>query len=256
MIRALALGCALLCTSAAARADDCLDLGLYGSVLQANTRSVSELEGTRVDYAALRLSPQWADVVKTLARCDPARLATREQQLAFWINAYNVLAIDLVATHWPVESIKDIGSFLFPVWGRKAGQIHGVAYTLGEIENDKLRPMGDPRIHAAIVCASRSCPSLAREPYTAENIDAQLDAAFTRFVADPRKGVDVQRHGEGGTLRLSSIFKWFAEDFDKQGGVLAVVTRYASGKSRQALETPMKTAWRVEYMDYDWHVNG
>jgi hypothetical protein len=253
LIRASAL--VLFALAGAARAEECLDLALYGSVLQANTKSVSELEGTRVDYAALRVSPQWAGVVKSLALCDPAKLATREQKLAFWINAYNVLAIDLVATHWPVESIKDIGSFLFPVWGKTAGQIHGVAYTLDEIENEKLRPLGDPRIHAAIVCASRSCPSLAREPYTAAGIDTELDAAFARFVADPRKGVAVKRFGETGTLRLSPIFKWFGEDFDKRGGALAMITRYAGGDERKALERPAK-AWQIEYMDYDWGVNG
>jgi hypothetical protein len=244
---------ALLALACAARAEECLDLGLYGSVLQANTKSVSELEGTRVDYAALRLSPQWADVVKSLALCDPAKQTTREQQLAFWINAYNVLAIDLVATHWPIESIKDIGSFLFPVWGRTAGQIHGVAYTLDEIEQGKLRPLGDPRIHAAIVCASRSCPSLAREPYTAEEVDAELDAAFARFVADPRKGFVIQR--EPATVRLSSIFKWFAEDFDKQGGALSMIGRYLNVEDRAWLEQNARTA-RREYMSYDWHVNG
>jgi Protein of unknown function, DUF547 len=255
LIRVVALVLFALALAGAARADDCLDLGLYGSVLQANTKSVPELEGTRVDYAALRISPQWADVVKSLAMCDPAKLANREQKLAFWINAYNVLAIDLVARHWPVESIKDLGSFLFPVWGKTAGQIHGVGYTLDEIENRQLRPLGDPRIHAAIVCASRSCPSLAREPYSAEQIDAQLDAAFARFVADPRKGVAVKRFGETGTLRLSPIFKWFAEDFDKRGGALAIVTRYASGDERKALERPAKD-WQIEYLDYDWGVNG
>ena len=253
MIRALAV-CALALASPA-RADECFDLGLYGSVLQANTKSVPELEGTRVDYAALRISPQWAGVVKSLAMCDPAKLATREQKLAFWINAYNVLAMDLVATHWPVESIKDIGSFLFPVWGKTAGQIHGVGYTLDEIENGKLRPLGDPRIHAAIVCASRSCPSLAREPYTAAAIDRDLDAAFARFVADPRKGFAIVRR-PGERVRLSSIFKWFAEDFDKQGGALSMISRYASVEDRAWLETPRKVALPIEYMDYDWGVNG
>ena len=252
MIRASAL--VLFALAGAARADDCLDLGLYGSVLQANTKSVPELPGTRVDYAALRISPQWAEVVKSLARCDPAKLTTREQKLAFWINAYNVLAIDLVATHWPVESIVDIVSFLFPVWGKTAGQIHGVGYTLDQIENDMLRPLGDPRIHAAIVCASRSCPSLAREPYTAEKIDAELDDAFTLFVADPRKGFAVVR--SSSKLRLSSIFKWFAEDFDKQGGALSMISRHASVEDRRWLEGLRKTPLPIEYMDYDWGVNG
>ena len=253
MSAGLALACALLLSPAAARADDCLDLALYGSVLQANTRSVPELEGTKVDYAALRLSPQWADVVKSLALCDPAKQTTREQQLAFWINAYNVLAIDLVATHWPVESIEDIGSFLFPVWGRKAGSIHGVPYTLRQIEDDKLRPLGDPRIHAAIVCASTSCPSLAREPYTAANVDAELDTAFARFVGDPRKGFAIVR--APATVKLSSIFKWFAEDFDKQGGALSMIGRYLDVEDRAWLEEHGGSA-RREYMDYDWSVNG
>jgi hypothetical protein len=252
--RALALAALLACfTLRAARAEDCLDLGLYGSELQAHTRSVPELAGTRVDYAALRSSPQWADVRKSLAMCDPAKLATRAEKLAFWINAYNVLAIDLVATHWPVASIKDIGSFLFPVWTKTAGQIHGKPYTLDEIENQELRPLGDPRIHAAIVCASLSCPALAREPYRAADVDAQLDQAFARFVANREKGVALDR--DASRLRLSSIFKWFSEDFEKQGGALAMISRYLDADDRAWLEKHGAQT-RREYFPYDWRVNG
>ncbi len=254
MIRALAL--ALLLAGSAlrnARAEDCLDLGLYGSVLQAHTRSVADLAGTRVDYAALRISPQWADVRKSLAMCDPAKLVTREEKLAFWINAYNVLAIDLVATHWPLASINDIGSFLFPVWTKTAGQIHGKPYTLEQVENQELRALGDPRIHAAIVCASLSCPALAREPYMAAGIDAQLDRTFARFVANREKGVALDR--DAGVLRLSSIFKWFAEDFEKQGGVLAVISNYLGADDRAWLKLHVAKTKR-EYFPYDWRVNG
>lgn len=254
MIRAAAL--ALLCACAlapAARADECLDLALYGSVLQAHTRSVPDLAGTRVDYAALKISPQWADVKKSLAGCDPAKLATQRERLAFWINAYNVLAMDVVATHWPVSSIKDVGSFLFPVWTKTAGQIHGKPYTLDQIENDELRPLGDPRIHAAIVCASLSCPALAREPFMAAQIDAELDQAFARFVANHEKGFAVER--DTGTVRLSSIFKWFAQDFEKQGGALATISRYLDADDRAWLEQHGAKV-RREYLPYDWRVNG
>ena len=254
MTRALALVLLLACPALRdARAADCLDLGLYGSVLQAHTRSVADLAGTRVDYAALRISPQWADVRNSLALCDPAKLATREERLAFWINAYNVLAIDLVATHWPVASIRDIGSFFFPVWTKTAGQIHGKPYTLRQVEDQELRALGDPRIHAAIVCASVSCPALAREPYQAADIDAELDRAFARFVANREKGVALDRGAS--TLRLSRIFKWFAEDFEKQGGTLAMISRYLDADDRAWLERHAATT-RREYLPYDWRVNG
>jgi hypothetical protein len=235
-----------------ARGEDCLDLALYGSVLQAHTRSVNDPAGTRVDYAALKISPQWQEVRKSLAMCDPAKLTTRNEKLAFWINAYNVLAMDLVATHWPVASIRDIGSFLFPVWGKPAGQIHGKSYTLQQVEDEELRALGDPRVHAAIVCASTSCPSLSREPFMAKEIDAELDAAFARFVADPQKGVRIDR--DARRVYLSSIFKWFADDFEKQGGVLKVIAAHASDRDRAWLEANRSLS--LAYLDYDWRVNG
>ncbi|MGH7291817.1 MAG: DUF547 domain-containing protein, partial [Myxococcota bacterium] len=161
--------------------------------------------------------------------------------------------LDLVAKHWPVESIKDIGSLLFPVWDKTAGEIFGSTYSLDQIENEKLRTLGDPRIHAAIVCASISCPSLAREPFVSTGLDAQLDAAFARFVANPDKGFRLDR--AANTIHLSSIFKWFAEDFEKQGGVQSVISHDLGDADRTWLQTNGAKA-RVEYMDYDWRVNG
>src|SRR4030095_12503639 len=138
------------------------------------------------------------------------------------IDAYNILAIDLVARHYPVASIRDLGSLLRPVWKIEAGRVGGRAYSLDEIEHGILRPLGDPRVHMAIVCASVSCPSLAREPFVAARIDAQLDAASARFVANEQKGVRVEARG----VRLSKIFDWFAADFAAGGGVLAFVRRH------------------------------
>jgi hypothetical protein len=242
-------------TSGSARAQlaDCFDTALYGRVLADHTRAVPEVVGTRVDYPALRADAEWKHVLRSVRACDPSKLTTREQKLAFWTNAYNIFALDIVAKHWPVQSIVDIGSLLFPVWDKTAGQIFGETYTLDQIENDQLRPLGDPRIHAAIVCASISCPSLAREPYTTEAIDAQLDAAFTRFVANPDKGVRLDR--AANTIVLSSIFKWFAGDFEKQGGVLGMIARYLGDPDRDWLQTNGAKA-KLEYMEYDWRVNG
>jgi hypothetical protein len=209
------------------------DAGGYGRILEAHTQEVSDTAGVRVDYEALRGSSDWRSVVAGLSASDPNALTTRSERLAFWINAYNVLAIDLVTRHWPVASIRDIGSFLRPVWKHEAGRIGGRAYSLDEIEHQILRPLGEPRIHAAIVCASVSCPSLARTPYRAAELDAQLDASLGRWLANPHKGSRLD--AAAGVVRLSAILQWFADDFDAAGGVLPYLTPHLPEATRRWL---------------------
>jgi hypothetical protein len=132
-----ALGIALLGFDAEA-----LDEDLYTRVLERYTVAVDDIASTRVDYAALRSSQAWDALVRSLRESDPARLGSRDAKLAFWINAYNILAIELVQRDYPVDSIRSIGGFLSPVWKKEAGQIAGRAYTLHEIEHEILRPMG------------------------------------------------------------------------------------------------------------------
>jgi len=222
---------------------------LYAKLLERHTRVVADMAGTRVDYPGLAASTDWRRLVAQLDTTDPSALASREQRLAFWINAYNILAIDLVARHPEIESIRDIGSLLRPVWKREAGRVGGQPISLDEIENGILRKQGEPRMHAAIVCASLSCPSLRREPFDAARLDAQLDDAVRRWLASPEKGLRLDR--ARGVLWLSSIFDWFEADFEP-GGVLAFVSRYLSDADRAFVETRRP---RLEYFNYDWRVN-
>jgi hypothetical protein len=228
------------------------DEALYASLLERHTRVVSDLARVRVDYPALAGSPDWRRLVDGLASADPGALRTREAQLAFWVDAYNILAIDLVAKHYPVASIRDIGSLFRPVWKRPAGTVGGRAVTLDEIEHEIVRPLGDPRTHAVVVCASTSCPALPRQPITAARLDAQLDTAVRQWLADPGKGLRIDR--AANTIYLSKIFDWFEGDFAKAGGVLAFVARYAPDADREWLDAHGATA-RLEYFDYDWAVN-
>jgi hypothetical protein len=115
-----------LAGTAAAAFDD--DMDLWAKILEEHTRSVDDLAGTRVDYAALRDSADLRVLVASLERSDPQQLRTREEKIAFWINAYNIFAIDLVARHYPVEGIKEIGSWLRPVWKIEAGRIGERSY--------------------------------------------------------------------------------------------------------------------------------
>ncbi len=238
--------CIALASAAPAAA---LDTELYARLLAEHTYEVSDTAGTRVDYASLRRSSEWRRLVASLADVHPSR--TR-RDMAFWINAYNLLAIDLVVQNYPVDSIRDIGSSLRAVWDHEAGSIGSTSHTLGEIEHEILRPLGDPRIHAAIVCASTSCPSLRREPYTVEKLDAQLDDAVRSFLANTEKGLRIDP--ERKRVVLSRIFSWFDEDFAASGGALAFAARYAPPASRDWIQRNRGDA-NVLHFDYDWGLN-
>jgi hypothetical protein len=222
------------------------------ALLQRHTRAVDEKVGTRVDYAALAGDPAWQGLLATLADVDPGALGARNEKLAFWINAYNILAIDLIVQNRPIASIRDIGWALRPVWKQEAGRIGGRGYSLDEIEHRILRPMGEPRIHAAIVCAANSCPNLRREAYRSDGLDAQLADKMRDWLARPEKGMRLDR--ERGVLHLSRIFEWFDDDFEGQGGVVAVVTHHAPERDREWLRLHA-AALEIEYLDYDWQLN-
>lgn len=248
----LRLAAALLTLAATATPAPAFDEDLYAELLARHTRPVDDLARVRVDYPALAASADWKRLVAGLADSDLEALRTREQEIAFWANAYNVLAMDLVARNWPVESIRDIGSLLRPVWKRPAGVVGGSERTLDEIEHEIIRPLGDPRTHAVVICASTSCPALPREPLRAETIDAQLDEATRAWLADPQKGMAIDR--TANAIRLSRILDWFAEDFAASGGVVAFATRYAPESERVWLREHGDDA-RLAYFEYDWRVN-
>ena len=181
-----------------------IDLGRYARLLAQHTRVVDSLAGTAVDYAALARSRDLDALVAQLKAARPSKLG-HNARLAFWINAYNLLTLDLVRRHYPIESIKDIGSLFSPVWRKPLGEIEGAPITLDRIEHEILRKEGEPRIHAAIVCASQSCPPLLRRPFRAKTLDADLDEAMRRFLASKRKGVAIDRAAK--TVRVSKIFQ-------------------------------------------------
>ncbi len=117
ILRAAALAaCAIAFIAAESRA---LDEDLYATILEQHTVAVDDISSTRVDYGALRTSEAWESMIRSLRESNPRRLRSRSQQLAFWINAYNILAIDLVRRHYPIDSIRSIGSFFSPVWSHR-----------------------------------------------------------------------------------------------------------------------------------------
>ncbi|WP_305907849.1 DUF547 domain-containing protein [Methylomarinum sp. Ch1-1] len=197
----------------------------------------------QVDYAALNSDGSLEKAYRNLSAFDINHLASKEERLAFYINAYNILALKMVADHWPTDSIKDAGSFFSPVWNKPAGQLGGKTVTLGEVEHEILRKMGEPRIHMAIVCASVSCPDLRAEPYTAVRLNEQLDEQTRQFLDNSGKGLRIA----GKVIQVSKIFDWFEEDFEAYGGVASFIKRYRPGLPDLRIKTNIP---------YDWSVNG
>lgn len=205
-----------------------------------------------VDYAGMRDDPLFVKAVEELAATSPDAEATEAGRFAAWINAYNLLAIRTVALNWPVAGIRDVGNFLWPVWKRPAGVVGGRTMSLDEIEHGILRPrFADPRVHFAVVCASVSCPDLRAQPYDGAGLSSQLDEAARNFLSNPGKGLRVDDGSH--EVQVSSIFRWFADDFAKGGGVVAFLRAKAAPEvaSRLAGLGDADLAW----IDYDWSVN-
>jgi hypothetical protein len=178
----------------------------------------------------------------------PSSAWSREEQLAYWINAYNAYTIKLILEHYPVESIKDIGGLVqIPLvnstWDIAFIQIGDRLLSLNDIEHRILRQeFSEPRIHFAIVCASVSCPALAREAYLPEKIEAQLEAQTAAFINDQSKNIITTNH-----IRISKIFDWFNSDFTGDGGLIEFLNQYS--------QTKIKPEAQIEYLDYDWSLN-
>jgi len=241
-ITAALLICALWSSTSRGNEPDWTD---YTALLQQHVHA-GVIDGIRlslVDYPGIRRDPRFATAVRQIARFPLQQLSSHEERMAFYINAYNLLAIKMVTDHWPVKSIKDAGSLFTTVWKKPAGTVGGQAVTLNDIEHHILRPMGDPRIHMAIVCASISCPDLRPEAYAAARLNEQLNEQARRFLANPGKGLRI----EGGHIRLSRIFDWFSEDFRVYGGVRKFILKFSDH---------LPTNYEIETdLDYNWSLN-
>ncbi|MCX7633652.1 MAG: DUF547 domain-containing protein [Turneriella sp.] len=188
-----------------------------------------------VRYKDLARDPDWPRARKSITEFDPKNLKGRSERIAFWINAYNIAAIAKVLEQYPTASITARGD---RVWQEPALTIAGQSYSLDAIEHKILRPMLEPRIHFAIVCASLSCPDLRREAYRAQKLERQLSEQTKSFLANTSKGL---RH-ENGVIYHSAIFSWFAQDF---GPLEQFFARYG-------YPTP---AGEYREMPYNWSLN-
>jgi Protein of unknown function, DUF547 len=203
----------------------------------------------QVDYPAIQAGGQLDGYLGQLNRIDPTALPSRQDQLAFWINAYNAFAVKGILDHLSPVTI----------WGRyryfigRDYRVGGRVINLYDLERQVLiEQFHEPRMHFAIVCASASCPNLQPWAYRPDQLDRQLDQVAKEFINDPTRN---RFDRPGKVAHLSMIFQWFKEDFaGDAGSVLAYVARHIDDPElANALAQP---GYRIEYLEYDWSLNG
>lgn len=209
---------------------------------------------TRFDYGGVTEADRatlaaYIDQLEAVAVSD----LNRDEQLAYWLNLYNAVTIDVVLDHYPVDTIQDIdispGLFASGPWGRDLVTVEGQALSLNDVEHGIIRPVwNDPRIHYGVNCASIGCPDLLARPFSGANLDELLDAGARGYVNDPR-GVSFEAVGD---IIASKIYLWFEDDFgEDDADILAHLRRYAEPALRQRLAE----ARDIDGHEYDWSLN-
>lgn len=219
--------------------------GRYDNLLESyiSKSHKQQLEANMVDYNRLRHDSEFRSLVSDLSKFPINEIDDDTQKIAFYLNVYNILAINMVTENWPLKKLNSLGGLFEQVWDKPAGVIDGKIVALGEVEHEILRKFGEPRVHFAMNCASMSCPDLRAEAYRAELLERQLDDQVRLFLAQDYKG----SHLKGGTLQVSKIFKWFAADFQPQGGVDAFIHRYMHNLPEDISIEPS--------LSYNWSIN-
>jgi hypothetical protein len=221
----------------------------------------------RVDYKALKSDPVALDrYLDSAARIPEAQFNTwtEPRRLAFLINLYNASTLKLIVDHYPVKSIKDIGSFFRGPWDQPVVKLYGNAITLNHLEHKILRKQYDePRIHMALVCAAKGCPPLRSEAYVADKLDEQLNDQARKYLSTPA-GLRIDRKKR--VVYFSSIFKWYGNDFiakyspaagfqgldNTERAVANFCSRHLPASDSEFLK---RGGYSVKYLDYNWSLN-
>ena len=189
--------------------------------------------GMKTDYQPLKT------YLKELAKSTPKSDWSRNEKLAYWINAYNAFTIDLILSNYPVSKITDLdgGS----PWKVNRIELEGKKYSLDQIENKIIRPQfKEPRIHFAVNCAAKSCPTLMNGAFLPSKLDNQLEKQTKKFINNP----SFNTISEGGA-KVSKIFEWYGEDF---GNLIEYLNKYSTQK--------ISPNSKVEFEEYNWALNG
>lgn len=235
----------------------------WSDLLQRHVRVLRAGQATQVDYAGM--AHDHAELTKYLAATSAVSRAEFDRwvpadQLAFLVNAYNAWTVQLVLQGYPkIASIRDLGSLLQSPWKKRFVPLLGETRSLDDIEHSLIRGSGryrEPRAHFALNCASVGCPALRPEAYVGARLDAQLESAAIQFLSDRSRN----RYA-GDKLEVSSIFKWYREDFEagwrgaKSLGAFLALYGDVLGLAAPQRQKLVQGELAIEFLEYDWKLN-
>ena len=235
----------------------------FDGLLKKYVRWLPDNKQSRVDYKGLQ--GERAVLQKVLAEWSGVTAAQfaamdREQRMVFLINAYNGFTLELILTRYPdLKSIKDLGSVFQSPWKNKFFTLLGESRNLDWIEHEQLRPLyKDPRVHAAVNCASIGCPALRPEAFTAAKLEAQLVDGMARFMGDKTRN---RFNASADKAEVNSIFKWFREDFEKGNKGYSKLEDLLAFHADHLTDDPAgrdklrAKSVSISFLDYDWSLN-
>ncbi len=196
----------------------------------------------KVNYSGLKSKKDvLQNYLKDLKNFPPAENWTKNEKLAYWINLYNASTIMLILDNYPVSSITKISGG--KPWDKRFVKSGSKTYTLNEVENEIIRPrFKEPRIHMAVNCAAKSCPSLMNAAFTASKLEQQLEKQTKAFINNTQFNTI-----KNGSLQLSKIFEWYAADFGGENGIRKFVKKYSN--------ISFKDNAKISYIEYNWDLN-
>lgn len=180
---------------------------------------------------------------------------TKDQQLAFLINAYNAFTIKLIKKNYPLKTIKSIGSIFKSAWKIRFINFLGDKVHLDNIEHDMIRKnFNEPRIHFAVNCASIGCPSLLNRVFIADRLEIQLSKVEKDFLTDFKKNRVDHKNNK---IYLSKIFKWYGKDFTKNYGTLNnyIIKFFKKTEGKKNIKLDKLQKYSIEWTYYNWDLN-
>lgn len=212
-----------------------IDYSIWQSLLQKNV-----LANGKVNYKGFKSDISKLNTfLRKLSNTKITSSWTKNDKIAYWINVYNAYTVKLVLNNYPISSIKEIDR----PWKTEFFPINGKLMSLHQVEHDILRSYGEPRIHFAINCASRSCPRLLQIPYTADNLTKLLDRQTKEFINDEFYNTITEY-----SVNVSNIFNWYKKDFkETHGTVVNFINQYSN--------VTIGNQKDKGYKPYDWTLN-
>jgi hypothetical protein len=192
-----------------------------------------------VDYDKIyQNKSELREIIEKFEKIKPTIYWTNNENLAFWINVYNLYSIKLVIDNYPIKSIKEINN----AWKKDFIVFNGIPVSLDYIDEKVLRPLGDPRYHFAINCTSYSCPAFLNEAYDYEKIDSQLQNAAELFINDASKNEISSRKAT-----ISKVFDWYQKDFTTKGTLIQFLNEFS--------KTKLKDDAVITFQEYNWKLS-